>query len=119
MKRKLFVSAITLALILLAGCNSTPGKDRKKLSLHQADSMISARHAWNLPFREFSAFVDSLREVTGSGNPVSDNYFFHSILYGYNLNHSLRIPYQGFTADPNYRTLLQGVNFRFRQPPEK
>ncbi len=103
-----------LAFILplcMAGCNPSRNSVGGLLSLHQADSVFGSRKAFMMPYGEFRDFIDSLKGKTSAGDPVSDEYFFHSLIYGYNLNHSLQIPYRGFTTDPDYHELAAGVRF--------
>ncbi len=110
MKRILFFAVIPA--LVIAGCNRSRKSDKTLLTLHQADSLVSVSHAWSRPYKSFMKYIDSLENHTSSGNKVSDEYFFHSMIYGYNLNHSLRIPYEGFTTDPDYHVLAEGTNLK-------
>ncbi len=110
MKRILFFAVISA--LVIAGCNRSGKSDKTLLTLQQADSLVSVSHAWSRPYKSFMKYIDSLENRTSSGDKVSDEYFFHSIVYGYNLNHSLRIPYEGFTTDPDYHVLAKGTDLK-------
>jgi len=90
-------------------------KQTGDLTLQGADSLIAARDAYKMPFTDFTQFVDSLKQHSNAVDKVSKAYFYHSVMYGYNLNHSLRIPYEGFTRKPDYKRLARGAVFNDKE----
>jgi len=82
---RFFFVALSLFLIWNSGCNNSS----RSISLHEADSLISVRDLYALPYERFSGSLDSILLQLSKDDREAGYYFAKMARYGYPLNHCL------------------------------
>lgn len=103
-----FLILITASLI---SCQTPGSSHDQSLSLEQADSIIHSAGAYEMEYKEFVDFVDSIHNKVDNQDPVGKKYFFLDKKYPYNLNHSLSRFNEEIVDYSDYRTFRKKANF--------